>query len=85
MHGTLPPGCPGAATASIANDTRPQAAQTGGPGATRPARQYRCGIQTGIAGRLHAELAIRKEDVLINLVEVKKENGYFGDGIAQYA
>ena len=37
------------------------------------------------ADRLHAELGIRKEDVLISLVEVKKENWSFGNGIAQYA
>ncbi|MGH6977987.1 MAG: tautomerase family protein, partial [Brevundimonas sp.] len=34
---------------------------------------------------LHAELAIRKEDVFISLVEVKKENWSFGNGEAQYA
>lgn len=33
---------------------------------------------------LHARLAIRKEDVFINLVEVKKENWSFGNGEAQY-
>ena len=38
-----------------------------------------------IADRLHAELAVRKDDVLINLVEVKKENWSFGNCIAQYA
>lgn len=38
-----------------------------------------------IAERLHAELGIRLEDVLINLVEVKKENWSFGKGVAQYA
>ena len=38
-----------------------------------------------IAGRLHTALGIRAEDVLINLVEVKKENWSFGNGIAQYA
>lgn len=38
-----------------------------------------------IAERLHVELGIRMEDVLINLVEVKKENWSFGNGIAQYA
>jgi len=34
--------------------------------------------------RLHNELNIRAEDVFINLVEVKKENWSFGNGIAQY-
>ncbi|RAI63559.1 tautomerase family protein [Pseudomonas fluorescens] len=38
-----------------------------------------------IAESLHAELAVRLEDVFINLVEVKKENWSFGNGIAQYA
>jgi phenylpyruvate tautomerase PptA (4-oxalocrotonate tautomerase family) len=32
-----------------------------------------------------AALGMRPEDVLINLVEVKKENWSFGNGIAQYA
>ncbi len=34
---------------------------------------------------LHERLGLRREDVLINLVEVKKENWSFGNGIAQYA
>jgi hypothetical protein len=38
-----------------------------------------------LAERLHNELEIRIEDVFINLVEVKKENWSFGNGIAQYA
>jgi phenylpyruvate tautomerase PptA (4-oxalocrotonate tautomerase family) len=38
-----------------------------------------------IAERLHEALGIRKEDVFINLIEVKKENWSFGSGIAQYA
>ena len=38
-----------------------------------------------LAERLHNELEIRMEDVFINLVEVKKENWSFGNGIAQYA
>ena len=38
-----------------------------------------------LAERLHAELGIRMEDVFISLVEVKKENWSFGNGIAQYA
>jgi 4-oxalocrotonate tautomerase len=37
-----------------------------------------------LAERLHSELGIRMEDVFINLVEVKKENWSFGNGIAQY-
>jgi len=38
-----------------------------------------------VAQRLHTDLGVRPEDVLINLVEVKKENWSFGRGIAQYA
>ncbi|MDQ3201936.1 MAG: tautomerase family protein [Pseudomonadota bacterium] len=38
-----------------------------------------------IAETLNAQLAVRLEDVFINLVEVKKENWSFGNGIAQYA
>ena len=38
-----------------------------------------------LAERLHQELGVRPEDVFINLVEVKKENWSFGNGIAQYA
>ncbi|MBI3779595.1 MAG: tautomerase family protein [candidate division NC10 bacterium] len=38
-----------------------------------------------LAERLHQELGVRMEEVFINLVEVKKENWSFGNGIAQYA
>jgi 4-oxalocrotonate tautomerase len=38
-----------------------------------------------IADQLNARLSVRREDVLINLVEVKKENWSFGNGEAQYA
>lgn len=37
-----------------------------------------------IAEQLEQELKLRKEDVLINLVEVAKENWSFGNGEAQY-
>ncbi|VVQ16910.1 hypothetical protein PS925_04217 [Pseudomonas fluorescens] len=37
-----------------------------------------------IAESLHTQLAVRLEDVFINLVEVKKENWSFGNGFAQY-
>ena len=37
-----------------------------------------------LAERLNAELGVRTEDVFVNLVEVKKENWSFGNGIAQY-
>ena len=42
-------------------------------------------LYRAIADGLRQELRIRPEDVLINLVEVKKENWSFGNGVAQYA
>ena len=42
-------------------------------------------LYKAIADGLSAALGIRTEDVLINLVEVKKENWSFGNGVAQYA
>ena len=38
-----------------------------------------------IADDVHAQLNVRRDDVVINLVEVAKENWSFGGGIAQYA
>jgi phenylpyruvate tautomerase PptA (4-oxalocrotonate tautomerase family) len=38
-----------------------------------------------VALGLHQRLGMRLEDVLINLVEVRKENWSFGNGVAQYA
>ena len=38
-----------------------------------------------VADGLHERLGLRREDVLINLVEVPKENWSFGNGEAQYA
>jgi 4-oxalocrotonate tautomerase len=38
-----------------------------------------------VADGLHEALKLRREDVLINLVEVVKENWSFGNGEAQYA
>jgi phenylpyruvate tautomerase PptA (4-oxalocrotonate tautomerase family) len=38
-----------------------------------------------VSERLHQELGLSKEDIFINLVEVKKENWSFGNGVAQYA
>jgi phenylpyruvate tautomerase PptA (4-oxalocrotonate tautomerase family) len=37
-----------------------------------------------IADDLHDQLKVRREDVVINLVEVAKENWSFGGGVAQY-
>lgn len=38
-----------------------------------------------IAEGLNREAGVRLEDVFISLVEVKKENWSFGNGVAQYA
>jgi 4-oxalocrotonate tautomerase len=38
-----------------------------------------------LAERLNQELGMRMEDVLVSLIEVKKENWSFGNGVAQYA
>ena len=38
-----------------------------------------------VAYGLNQRLGLRREDVFINLVEVKKENWSFGNGVAQYA
>jgi phenylpyruvate tautomerase PptA (4-oxalocrotonate tautomerase family) len=38
-----------------------------------------------VADGLHSRLSIRREDVFISLIEVKKENWSFGNGEAQYA
>lgn len=40
-------------------------------------------LYRGIADRLEA-LGVRREDVFVSLVEVKKENWSFGNGLAQY-
>ena len=42
-------------------------------------------LYKAIANGLSAELKVRPQDVLITLVDVKKENWSFGNGIAQYA
>jgi len=38
-----------------------------------------------LAQRLNQELGVRREDVFVSLVEVRKENWSFGNGVAQYA
>jgi len=38
-----------------------------------------------LADELHAGQGVRKEDVIVSLVEVSKENWSFGSGDAQYA
>ena len=42
-------------------------------------------LYKAIADGLHSAVGLRREDVFISLVEVKKENWSFGNGIAQYA
>jgi 4-oxalocrotonate tautomerase len=44
-------------------------------------RAFYKAVADGLAGRL----ALRREDVVISLVEVRKENWSFGNGEAQYA
>ena len=41
-------------------------------------------LYKAIADGLHEAVGLRREDVIVNLVEVKKENWSFGDGVAQY-
>ena len=38
-----------------------------------------------VADELHERLGVRREDVVINLVETQRDNWSFGNGIAQYA
>jgi phenylpyruvate tautomerase PptA (4-oxalocrotonate tautomerase family) len=42
-------------------------------------------LYKAIADGLAARVSLRQEDIFINLVEVKKENWSFGNGVAQYA
>lgn len=42
-------------------------------------------LYKAIADGLHSAVGLRREDVFINLIEVKKENWSFGHGEAQYA
>jgi phenylpyruvate tautomerase PptA (4-oxalocrotonate tautomerase family) len=42
-------------------------------------------LYKAIADRLTAKPGLRPEDIFVNLVEVKRENWSFGNGIAQYA
>jgi 4-oxalocrotonate tautomerase len=42
-------------------------------------------VHKSIAARLSQDPGLRREDIMINLVEVKKENWSFGNGEAQYA
>ena len=51
-------------------------------GRTLAAKQF---FYKAVADGLNARVGLRREDVMINLVEVKKENWSFGNGVAQYA
>jgi 4-oxalocrotonate tautomerase len=42
-------------------------------------------LYAAIADGLNKSLGLRREDVFINLVEVRRENWSFGNGVAQYA
>ena len=42
-------------------------------------------LYLAIAAGLNKAVSIRAQDVIISLVEVKKENWSFGNGVAQYA
>jgi phenylpyruvate tautomerase PptA (4-oxalocrotonate tautomerase family) len=46
--------------------------------------EARKALYSSIADKLE-KLGVRRQDVLINLVETQKENWSFGNGIAQYA
>jgi 4-oxalocrotonate tautomerase len=51
---------------------------------TRTVEQKRA-LFKAIADNLNRQLGLRREDVLVSLVEVRKENWSFGNGEAQYA
>jgi phenylpyruvate tautomerase PptA (4-oxalocrotonate tautomerase family) len=42
-------------------------------------------LYNAIADGLAATLSLRREDVFVSLIEVKRENWSFGNGVAQYA
>ncbi|MGC2786895.1 MAG: tautomerase family protein [Roseiarcus sp.] len=42
-------------------------------------------LYKAIADGLAGQLSLRREDVFISLVEIKRENWSFGNGVAQYA
>jgi 4-oxalocrotonate tautomerase len=42
-------------------------------------------LYKAIADGLATRLSLRREDVFVQLIEVKRENWSFGNGIAQYA
>lgn len=42
-------------------------------------------LYKAIVDGIHTAVGLRREDIFINLIEVKKENWSFGNGEAQYA
>lgn len=42
-------------------------------------------LYAGIAERLSREPGIRREDIVISIIDVKREDWSFGNGVAQYA
>ncbi len=42
-------------------------------------------LYKAIADGLAATISLRREDVFVSLIEVKRENWSFGNGVAQYA
>ena len=51
---------------------------------TRDAAQKQA-LYRAIADKLAADPGVRPQDVFINIIEVRKENWSFGNGLAQYA
>ena len=49
------------------------------------AQELKRAFYKSVADGLHERVGLRREDVFINLVEVKRENWSFGNGEAQYA
>lgn len=47
-------------------------------------REQKKALYMAIVDGLNAAIGLRREDVFINLVEVKTENWSFGNGVAQY-
>lgn len=47
--------------------------------------QLKRAFYKAVADGLHERIGLRREDVFISLIEVKKENWSFGNGEAQYA
>ena len=49
------------------------------------AQELKRAFYKSVADGLHERVGLRREDVFISLVEVKRENWSFGNGEAQYA